>query len=126
MKREKKRRRDQGRPCPKRGRRYGRAERRAALAWAAGHGLEAAIEKFGVSAPTVRSWQAGLGTREPKGAGATRKETAARGRATTKTRVSTIPEGDTNPLASPTPSVETLPPTAPLARSTILSHSLTL
>jgi len=28
------------------------------LAWAAQHGVEAAVGKFGVSAPTVRSWQA--------------------------------------------------------------------
>ena len=52
----KKRRQDQGQPCPRRGRRYNQEQRRAVLAWEAKHGIDAAVSKFGVSARTVQAW----------------------------------------------------------------------
>jgi len=52
-----KRRRDRGKPCPKRGRRYSPKKRRAVLAWAARHGIGSAARKFGVSVQTVQGWQ---------------------------------------------------------------------
>ena len=79
---EKKVRRDRGRPCPKRGRRYSRAQRRAVLVWVAQHGIESAIAKFGVSAPTVGSWQTGRRVRKRAGGGvsSTRRGATARSR----------------------------------------------
>lgn len=52
-----KKRRDQGQPCPRRGRRYNQNQRRAVLAWEARHGIEAAANKFGVSTRTIQRWQ---------------------------------------------------------------------
>jgi len=47
-----------GRACPKRGRRYSKRQKRKVVAWATKHGVAAAVSKFGVSDPAVRSWLA--------------------------------------------------------------------
>lgn len=42
--------------CPQRGNRYSLEVKKAAVAWAAAHGRQAAVEKFGVSETQVRRW----------------------------------------------------------------------
>lgn len=78
MKNGRKERQDLGRPCPKRGRRYSKRQKRAVVAWAAEHGVEAAVSKFGVSAPTVQRWRGrGFDDEEAAGAAPTEKAAAA-------------------------------------------------
>lgn len=94
-----------GRRCPKRGRRYSKRQKRKVVAWASKHGVSAAVSKFGVSDPAVRSWlaqqpsNAKAGDAKPTGKVPGKgRRTAARKTASTSTTAAPGESGTTKPM----------------------------